>query len=32
MTYDDVRRITKTLDRMIGSGNYHVILGGPGNG
>jgi hypothetical protein len=29
--YDDVRHVTKTLDRTIGSGNYHFILGGPVN-
>jgi hypothetical protein len=29
--YDDVRHVTKTLDRTIGSGNYHFIVGGPVN-
>jgi len=29
--YDGPRRVTKTLDRTIGSGNYHFIPGGPVN-
>ena len=29
--YDDPRRVTKTLDRTIGSGNYDFLLGGPVN-
>jgi hypothetical protein len=27
--YDDPLRVTKTLDRTVGSGDYHFVLGGP---